>query len=179
MCRRKWSFVLALVAGTLAPVQVADAMTATVKATAVRNGNQTSFNISVCICMSGEEVIAYNAAGGGGTVSLNLSEDCEVTENDFWNDDELGGVGGRLPAGVYSDGCSWPFVQGCPPSPPECFIVATIGPVPSSEYGDENPGDFQLGDLGEEEGDVPDGTSVTVTTGSLTASSTGFPNTQS
>jgi len=167
-----WIVLLGAAASFARPAQ---AMSSDVTVTAERVGNLTRFHVKVCVCMTGAEVIAYNAAGGGGQVRVNFTEDVCVTENDFWVDDsDLICVS----KGVYAEPFAWAHGQGCPPAPAVCKTVHTTGWISSSSYGSENPGDFQLGEMGEEEGDVPSGTTVLVTTTGLTDTPE-FPNSSS
>lgn len=170
--------ILTLLLGTLIVFSsTAEAMTAQVTATAERDSfGFTRFHIKVCVCMSSLEVIAYNAAGGGGTVSVSLPKKVCVTENDIIDDDELPAC---LGAGIYSEPFSWTHPYGCPPAPPVCVEIGVTRWISNSQYGNENPGDFQLGEAGQEEGTVPAGTSVNVSTTNLTATSVGMPNTSS
>lgn len=169
---------LAILSLTAPEVQ---AMTSTLVVEAQRNGGNTSFKVKVCVCLTYAEVISYNAAGGGGTLTIQIGEDLMVTENDLFDDDELNI---RIAKGTYSiDPFYWTGGAGCPPRLPQCTVIATIlfvdgmDSVPNSDYGNEDPGEFQLGEWGEEEGTVPAGTSASLSQGAFSASSTpSMPN---
>jgi len=156
-----WNRICAAGLVMLAIVGTAEAMTSKVIVKATRNGPNTTFTVQVCVCLSGLEVIAFNAAPGAKSVTLNLTKPICITENDTFDDDELNLC---QPAGVITEPFTWHYGYGCPPSPPVCVTVATLGPIASSTYGNENPAEFQLGESGQEEGTVPSGTTVTVTT---------------
>jgi hypothetical protein len=158
---------------------VASAVTSTITVQATRAAGPpptTTFQLHVCICMTAAEIQGWIAAGGG-PVGITLGGACEVTENDFWDDDELGPSGGTVGGGGWA--VPFPFTpMPCPPNAPTCLLFGpVIGPVPDSSYGSENPADFQLGETGSGEGVVPAGTSVNVP--GCPASTPSMPNTSS
>ncbi len=141
----------------------AAAMTASIEVQAVRTPGPpptTTFVAEVCICMSTSELAALLAVQPMPTVNVTIGGACTVTENDPIDDDELTAT---LAAAAYAVPYMWTLNDACPPSPPTCIPFATLAPpVPDPSYGAENPGEFQLGAAGSQEGTVPAGTTVTV-----------------
>lgn len=173
--------IVMLAAILLTPAVALAGATLTVKALRDSpSAGQTQFQMEVCVCFAGADWVAW--VDGGFQVRVEIPEPgLEVTENDFWDDDELGAFGAVID-GTYVVPV-WPAGNGpCPPSPPSCASVGApfpTGGVPSSSYGNENPADFQLGKLGGEEGSVPPGTTVKFGPGMSSSTTPSCPNSSS
>ncbi len=142
-----------------------------IRVKAIRDGSVTRFQMQVCIYWTPD--MARDALDDD--LEIVIGGDIEVTENDPIDDDELGDKGGSQSSGSFSVPPVLPGSFSNPLSNPTYTPFGPlIGPVNNDEYGNENPGEFQLGTKGGEEGEVPSGTSVTIPgTGTSTPS---FPN---
>lgn len=152
---------------------VAEASSARIVPVPTRPGSggsgTTDVQAHLCLCLDHSDILAL-MQNQGGVIEIFIPNDGDLTENDPFDDDELG-VG--LPAGTYTlPASSFTPANACPPMSNEVCqpIPGTTVTVNDSDYESEDPADWEYF----EEGNGHWGSTVSIPGGSTMPPQ--FPN---